>query len=937
MKKILLFFSLAIVSQFGMAQKISIRGQLMDSLSSPLPYATVMILNAKDSSLVNFGVTGANGFFEIKNVARSEYLFKISFMGFAPFTQRIFPPAGTLEFNLGQIHLQPQSKILNEVTIQGEKAPVTVKKDTIEFNAGSFKVKVNGTAEDLIKKLPGMEVDNDGTIRAQGEQVQRVMVEGKEFFGQDPKLATRNLPADAVEKVQVYDKKSDQAVFSGVEDGQREKTINLALKEDKKHAAFGNDMAGAGTGNHFQAKASINRFNKGNQLSFLGMGNNINEQGFSAGDFANFSGNQGGGGGGGGGAVVIQAGGNNQSGAQINTGRQNGIVTNFAGGLNLNHGFNSDKTKISGSYFYNRLDQNLSTVTHRINYLPNGSYDFDQNSLQHTVNDNHRVNLTIDQKIDSANSIKSNISVAYSLSDQTLNSRGLTQNVGNQTPKNSNDQKTTSTGNSITLNSNLLFRHRFKKKGRTISTNFTFAYNQSISNGSLQSRNIFYTNLGDKQDSVDVMQINTQTTTSPTYGVNTSFTEPLGNRRYLEFNYNFSADINHVDRPVYDVKSDIKTFNDSLSNKYQSNYLYNRPGVNFRINRDQFNLTIGTAWQQTQLNGNLILKNTRIDRSFQAVLPIIHFNYDYSNFKHLRIDYTTSMQAPTIQQLQPIVNNSDQLNQSTGNPLLKPAYVQQLRSNFTYFDPARFMNFFAFINGNYTTNAIVNSQTTTARLVRITKPVNVRNSMSLSGNINLGIPVKALNSRFNFGPSYSISSSINLTNEVENIVRQQTLGGTARYNYSLKEILIVDLSANLSHQETKYSFNTQQNQVYFNKTYTAEVNINFLKNYAFNTEMNYFVYNSTTTNFHQTIPLWSMSLSRFLLHNKKGELKLSVSNLLDQSLSVTQTASTNYLQQQTMNNLGRFYMVTFTYALNKQLNPMNDRRGGGGMRMMIRQ
>jgi Outer membrane protein beta-barrel family len=439
------------------------------------------------------------------------------------------------------------------------------------------------------------------------------------------------------------------------------------------------------------------------------------------------------------------------------------------------------------------------------------------------------------------------------------------------------------------------------------------------------------------------MQTNTQTTTSPTYGITTSFTEPLGNRRYLELNYNLTSDINYVDRPVYDVKSDIKTLNDSLSNKYQSNYLYSRPGVNLRINREKYNLTVGSAWQQTRLTGNLILKNTHINRLFQAVLPVLHFNYDYSNFKHLRIDYSTSMQEPSITQLQPVINNSDQLNQTTGNPLLKPAYSQQIRSNFTFFDPGSFMNVFAFITGNYTTNAIVSSQTTTAQLVRITKPVNVKNGMTASGNFNLGIPVKAINSRFNLGPQYSLSRSINLTNEVENAMMQQTLGGTARYNYSLKEILIVDLSANLSHQDTKYSLNTTQNQTYFNQTYTAEVNINFLKNYAYNTEMDYFIYNSTTTNFHQTIPLWNMSLSRFVLKNKTGEIKLGVNNLLNKSLSVTQTASTNYLQQATMNNLGRFYMVSFIYSLNKQLNPMNGRGGrggggpGGGMRMIIRQ
>lgn len=247
------------------------------------------------------------------------------------------------------------------------------------------------------------------------------------------------------------------------------------------------------------------------------------------------------------------------------------------------------------------------------------------------------------------------------------------------------------------------------------------------------------------------------------------------------------------------------------------------------------------------------------------------------------------------------------------------------------------MNVFARVNANYITNAIANSQTQT-QTGWLSKPINVRNSMSLNANINLGIPIKPLNSRLNFGPTFNVSNGINFTNDIENTVNQQTVGGSIRYNYSLKDILIVDLGTTLSKQLTEYSFNTNQNQSFFNKTYNAEVNVNFLKAYALNTEMNYFVYTSQTTDFSQAIPLWNVSLSRYILKNKVGELKVGVNNLLNRSQTASQTASANYLQQQTTNNLGRFLMVSFTYALNKQLNPMGEggrRRGGRGMMMMM--
>jgi hypothetical protein len=904
-----------------MAQKFSVKGQLMDSTKVTLPSATIMLLNAKDSSLANFASTDLNGLFQIRNITRGEYFIKATFIGYETYVKKISPASAQLEVDLGEIHLKPQTKVLGTVTVTGERAPVTVKKDTIEFNAGSFKTKINATAEDLIKKLPGVEVDNDGTITAQGEQVQRVMVDGKEFFGQDPKLATRNLPADAVDKVQVYDKKSDQTTFSGIDDGQREKTINLQLKEEKRHASFGNDMAGAGTNDRLTGKASVNRFDKGNQLSFLGMGNNINEQGFSIGDFANFTGTGGGAGGGGTGTT----------GATVSNGRQNGIVTNYAGGLNANRSYNNNKTKVNASYFFNRLDQNLITDTHRVNYLDSGNYNFDQHTVAHNVQNNHRANITIDTKIDSVNSIKFNGNVTYNLSSQNQLTRDSTFNIGNTSLKNKIDpQANTNTGNNFNLTSTLLLRHRFKKKGRTISSNLSFAYADNETDGTLQSTNYFFQpNLIQMTD-----QTNSQITKSPTYGITTSYTEPLGGRKYLELNYNLSTDINKTTRSVYDVLE--KTLNDSLSTRYNSNYYYSRPGFNLRMNRDKFNLSVGTSWQSTRLKGFIATKDVHIDRLYQAIQPALHFNYDFTDTKRLRVDYTSNMQEPTIAQLQPVVNNTDPLNLTTGNASLQPAYSHSVRSNFTVFNPNNFMNFFALINANYTANSIVNSQTTTPQFVRITRPVNVKYGESISGNFNIGVPAKVLNSRFNLGPNYAVSRGINLTNEKENIWNATTIGSTARYNYTLGETLIIDLSANLSQQTTKYSFNTQQNQSFFNQVYKAEVNTNFFKNYSFNTEMDYFIYSSKTTDYHQTIPLWNMSFSRYILKNKAGELKIGVNNLLNQSLSVTQTTSTTYLQQARTNNLGRYFMVTFTYALNKQLNPNNGLKrglrgiGGGG-------
>jgi len=940
-KYFILTVLIGIAASATFGQKFSIKGQVTDTLSSPLPSSTVMLLNPKDSSLVNFGVSDVKGFFEIKNVSKGEYLLKITFVGYANYTKRVTTPAEAGVIELGRIKMAPQTRQLDEVIVQGEKNPVTVKKDTIEFNAGSFKTKTNATVEDLLKVMPGMEVETDGTVRAQGEQVQRVTVDGREFFGRDPKLATRNLPADAIDKVQVFDKKSDNAQFTGIDDGQREKTINLELKEEKRKGAFGNLMGGVGTDDRFQTSGSVNRFGKGKQISFLGMGNNINEQGFSIGDFMNFSGGaqaMAGGGGGGTRTVTINSGGSsgNNSGPTVNTGgRQSGIMTNYAGGVNNNRDLSKD-TKLTSSYFYNQLDRDVSTDLTRTNFLPDESLNnvLTQKSKQLSSNDNHRGTLMLDHNIDSANTIRATANASYTESDQNTISQGETRKLTDNSLLNENLRKTFNAQNALSLNSSLLWRHRFEKKGRSMTTNLSLGLSSTDSEGTLNTANKIYNQTPGEQL---VEQTNTQTTDNQSLGATISYTEPLGGRKYLEANYNFQTNNNDVNREVFDVDSGTPVFNTQLSNKYISNYIYNRPGLNFKMNREKYSITAGASYQMTSLKGDLISRDVKIDRNFENLLPTVRFNYDFTSFKHLRLDYETSMQEPTIQQLQPVVDNSDPLNIYVGNPGLIPAYVYRLNANYTSFNPTKFVNFFAFINTAYMKNAIVNSQTTDpVTFARITQPVNVSSSKNLNANFNGGFPIKKLNSRFNIGPTASISESITILNDQENNVRSKTLGGSVRYNYTYKEFIILDLSANLSHQETEYDFNTPDQQ-YFNQTYRSELNLNFLKKYAFNTTYEYLIYNSTTNDFNEAMSFLNISVSRFVLKNNAGEIKVGVNNLLDQSNSVTQSSGENYLQQQTTNNLGRYYMLSFTYALNKHLNPMGNRRqGGGGMRMMIR-
>jgi hypothetical protein len=459
----------------------------------------------------------------------------------------------------------------------------------------------------------------------------------------------------------------------------------------------------------------------------------------------------------------------------------------------------------------------------------------------------------------------------------------------------------------------------------------------------LSAENFFYSGPTEQQS---VERTTDQGSSNQAVGANVAYIEPLGGRKYLEVSYNFRTNRNDVDRDVYDINGSTADFNTMLSNAYTSNYIYHRPGLSMRINRKKFNVSFGANWQKTSLDGRLKLLEIDINKNFQNILPNLRFNYDFSNVRHLRLEYETSMTEPTIQQLQPVVDfTTSQINQSIGNPNLGPGYNHRLNLHFTTFDPGKFINFFAMVTGLYTANAISYRQTVNEDLSTLTMPVNVDYSASVNGNFNFGFPITRLKSRINLGPVLNKSASLSVINDLasgagsqEIQTNQQTLGGTVRYNFSYKEIFMLDLSANLSHKQTDYqseSAMTPRAQQYFNKTYTAETFLTILKNWQFNGSFDYLIYDSKTTGFNQQLPLLNLSVSRFILKAQSGEIKIGVVNALDKSMSVSQQSSVNYLEQTTYNNLGRYFMLSFTYSLNKQLNPMGGGGRRGGPRMMM--
>lgn len=939
--RIYLILCILLLPQAVLAQQFTLTGRLVDPAGEPLPEVTVLLLNTSDSTLQRFGATGEDGRFEIRSLRHTGYLLKIALLGYETYTRRIAPPGSEKLLDLGALKMEPDVQAIGEVVVEEERLPVQIRKDTIEFNAAAFKTRQHAKVEDLLKKLPGVEVDQDGNIKAQGEDVKRITVEGKDFFGKDPKIASRNLPADAVDKLQVFDRQSDEAAFTGIDDGEREKTINLDLKDTYKGSAFGTLTAGGGSDERFRLNGNINRFRQKEQLSFLGMGNNTNEQGFSIGDYLNFTGgpqqmqggpgltirfggpgNAGSGRGGTGGSSA-QAG-QPLAGAPVNAGQSaDGLMTNWAGGVNMNRNFGK-KLELNASYFLNYLDHNIDQSLDRASYLPDNNYHFRQNSSQQNNNINHRLNTVLDYKPDSANAVRLNTSFSYNQTDMNTGSESQTfSNDG--TAGSISKQANLADGSNLNFNTDLLYRHRFGKRGRNFSANFKLGIGDNDRNGH-QSSETGYP--GEQRPAETIYQDNVQSNGNRRYSAGLSYTEPLGGIKYLEANYHFQQQRDEVTRDVWDLENEMRLYNDELSNRYNSSYSYHREGLNFRLAGEGYNLTAGLSLQQSRLNGELLLQDTAITRHYESILPFLRFGYDFTGSRHLEFTYRTQLQEPSIEQLQPVVDNSDPLNVYMGNPELLPAYMHLAQLNYMSFDPYSLIHLFGVARVSYTRDAITMSQTVDEQLARTTQPVNAGDQWTYSGHASFGLPLSRLNSRLNLMTSLSRQQGISLLNGTETGTRTDLISGTLRYDYHYGELLDVFLSGNISRQLNAYDAG-QEDQLFYNQRYSAETTLNFPENYSLGLDFSYLLYNSRQDDFSQDIPMLDAFISRYVFKNKSGEIKLSVENLLDKDLGVSQQADANYIERSVTRSLGRYFLLSFTYALNKQLNPMNEKRGRG--------
>ncbi|HTE26519.1 TonB-dependent receptor [Flavitalea sp.] len=932
LKLLLLVSILFCASVSAIAQRNgSIKGIAYDSISKQvIGGATVTLLKKKDSSMVSFTMTDNKGLFFLDGLAEGDYRLLLTHINYHNRSLFFFISDMHKEVDLGKATMYDLAQVLAEVTVTAEAPPVTLIGDTIQYNAGSFKTPPNANVEQLLKNMPGLKVEKDGSITAQGQKVNRVLVDGKEFFGTDPKIATKNLPADAVDKVQAYDRLSDAAQLTGIDDGNSEKTLNLKLKKDKKKGLFGKVNSGVGTDGRYEGKFNLNSFKGARQLSAIGVANNTNAEGFSFLDMLNFSGELSKMQRGGGGSIVIN--GDNQlpGPGGPNGANGTGINTIWGGGVNYNNLIGS-KTDFTSNFFYNRFSPLRETELEREYFLPDSSYFYNQKSVTQNINDSYRLNLGADIRLDSFHSIKISPSFGFQQANNTGNSIYKTMSAEDEV-SNQGLTKNRSFIEGFNFRNEILFRKKFRQKGRTFSLNLQTTLNQSEGDASLMSINNFFDKSGIaiRRDSIN--QVNTNEGDLWSYNLRGVYTEPVMKNTLLELTIGKSNSVSNAAKVTYDYNAGSGKYdrlNKFLTNDFSNTYGYTNGGVKLRTVRNNFNIAVGIGAQQADLEGKVVLglKDSVIQQRFRNLLPNARIQYNFTRFKNMTLTYNTSTIQPTMTQLQPVPDISDPLNIKAGNPNLKQEYTHGLQLNMSSVNPFTNKNLFVFLTLNQTGNKIVNNDVIDEFGVKTTIPVNIDGVTSLSGRGSIGLPVKVIKGNLNISSDITYNKGKQFINNAANEIINFNLGPEVRLDLNFSSKFYMSVGAEVRYSNTSYSLAGAKDATFVIQEYSTEINWELPAKFFFNTRYTYTINTQQADGFNTRFPLWNAYLSKQFLKYNRGELKITAFDIMNQNVGISRTANQNFIEDKRVNNLQQYFLLSFTYSLSKnsatQQGPQN--------------
>lgn len=931
-KHLLALLTLCLCTQITMAQGGKLKGIVQDTVvSSNIPKASITVINHTDSLMVGFTRTNAKGEFEVGNLKDGKYVFIISHPIYAMYSDE-FEIKGNNTVNLGSVQLFSQEMLLKEVDIISSEA-IKIKGDTIEYVADSFRVKENATVEDLFKKLPGIQVNKNGEIVAQGKRVEKVLVDGDEFFSDDPTVATQNLKAESVETVQVYEKKDE---MSGSTD-QGVQTINITLKEDAKKGYFGKVKGGIGTdkpediskGNTFYAnELMLNKFRKKEKISGYFIHNNTGRMNLnwretqSYGDNSNsnmsfgedgFS------------FMFYQS--TDDEFGSMGGYSGSGIPMAINGGVNYANKWNKDKHNINASYQFKQVENDAYSTVQSQNFLNDTTFNQNDSTRNYTLNTRHNMNLKYEVKLDSLSDLRLTIKGTQTNSDknndyftETLNENGDFVNT--------NSRKTKTKSEVINFSSNLYYLKKFKNPERKLNITFDYQNRSTQSNSSLDSKNSLYTagNVLLFNDTTD--QQKTVDKTENIINASATFKEPISKTSLFEFRYFFNMSNQIADRFTYDKTNAGEYINqiDSLSSQYVYNFQSHRGGINYQYKKDKITWKIGTDVSAQFYDQNDRLNDTALTRNFINLFPTTVFVYSFNKMKQLRITYNGYTEQPSINQIQPLRDNTNPFYINTGNPDLNPSFVNDLQVQFHSNQIMKGRYFYMFGNFSYNLNDIVSTSYVDAFNRNISSYVNQSGTYNSWFNMNYYMELKKVDMDVNFGGQSNFSRNINFVNDIKNTTDNSSFGLNTGVTKDIGEWFTTSVDYSFDYNISSASIQQNASINYWTQQIGYDIEVIAKKKVIFNSDFNYDI-RQKTANFTQNnnVFIWNASVDFKLFKNETGLLSLEVHDILNQNLGFQRNASTFSITETRYNVIKRFFMISFTYNFNSnKTKPNND-------------
>jgi hypothetical protein len=920
---------LVCLSATAHAQRPTLRGQITDSVNQKNLFNTsIAVLRQSDSVLVRFTRTNPEGRFSIVLPDTGKYVLSVSHPGFAAYSDAVDLSRGG-ETDLGPIYLTLKSKLLEEIIVRKTIPAIRFKGDTMVFKADSFRVKPGASVEDLLKQMPGFQIDRNGQITAQGQRVQKVLVDGEEFFSDDPTIATKNLMANMVDDVEVFDKKSEQSEFTGIDDGSKTKTINLKLKEDKKNGYFGKAEAGSDMNQFWNNSAMANYFKGKKKITGYGVMANNGKTGLNWQENMNYGGLGGGGletGVGEDGGMFVSF--NNNGDEFSNSNFQGeGLPKSWSLGVNFADKWDKDAKHLNGNLRYNKLNNNAD-IRNRTQYiLPDTTFYQDQDNQVFNSRERTRAEGLYDVKLDSSSTVK--ITVAGAMGQSTMNNRFQTASLtADNQPVNRSIRQTSAEGENEQFSSTAIYRKKFKKAGHTLSAQIRQDYAQRNSDGFLKALNEFYDGQASiiRTDTIDQQKINRNKTNA--YNGTLSYTHPLSNRSYLEFRYGLAVRKNFSDKrtleKLYPNADKYEQEVEGLSNTFDFTGLENSGGISYRYNKaKKMSFSIGASMSGNTLEQKDLRRDTSLTLRFMNFFPRANANFTLKKNRNLRFSYNGSTQQPNIEQLQPVIDNTDPLNIAIGNPDLRVAVVHNFGVNFGGYDFLSESGFWSSINTDVTQHGFSTRDFVDSLGRRVFQAINVEGVFNVSGYFNYNFRIrKKLGVSVNVEGNYG--QNVNIVNRIENKIRNGNIGAGFYLNRNVEKKYNFWAFYNFSQNFSTSSIQRELNANYWTQTIGGE--------YTFQLPWRLEYGGEISMNFRQKTVSFPDNNNAILVNQwidrKFGKedvfrFRIYAFDVFNQNIGFRRTINTNLVSERTYNTINRYLMFSLLWNFSKNAKPMS--------------